>query len=222
MTSVAILGLAVWSLPDQEMLTEFDEIWTINNSDSAYGYKTDLIIAMDDFGRDYKNHPRYVDKIVNAGVSVLSTKPDERWPNVEAYPLQEVYDWLLQFHDEPELILDNSCNYAFALALLRETDPIGLFGFDWVQPYKQIDLDCAALRWADKGYDAPDWFKYYERDVLARRQPGEPGVEAFHFLFGIARARNVDFMFADNTTILNQDRDRYFYGYQEQPKIDRA
>ena len=222
MSSVAILGLAKWSLPPQEMLTEFDEIWTINNADSAYGYETDLIIAMDDFGRDYKTHPKYVSDIVNAGVPVLSTKPDERWPSVEAYPLQEVFDWLLQFHSEPELILDNTCNYAFAMALKQKKTMIGIFGFDWVQPYKKIDLDCAMLRWANDGYDPPDWFKYYEGDVLARRRPGEPGVESFHFLFGIARALEVDFNFAANTTILNHDRDRFFYGYEEQPKIDRA
>lgn len=85
---------------------------------------------------------------------------------------------------------------------------------------KKIDLDCAMLRWANAGYDAPDWFKYYEPDVLARRGPGEPGVESFHFLFGIARARDVTIHLSDRTTVLNYDRDRFFYGYQEQPGID--
>ena len=228
MNSVAIIGLAKFSLPPQETLKDFDVVWTINNAHSAYSYDTDLIIAMDDFGRDYKTHQNYVQGIVYSGNPVLSTKPDERWPAVEAYPLQKVYDWLLGFHPEPERILDNSCNYALAYAmylgmtaLQKEKDPIGIFGFDWVQRYKKIDLDCAVLRWADAGYDAPDWFKYYEADVLARRRPGEPGVESFHFLFGIARARGVMVYMAYNTTILNQDRDRFFYGYHEQPEIKR-
>ena len=221
MSSVLIIGLAKWSLPTEETLKVFDAVWTINNAHSAYDYETDLIIAMDDFGRDYKTHQKYVENIVYSDKPVLSTKPDKRWPNVEAYPLQKVYDWLLAFHPEPERILDNSCNYAFALALQKEKDPIGIYGFDWVQRYKKIDLDCAMLRWADAGYDAPGWFKYYEADVLARRRPGEPGVESFHFLFGIARARGITIEIAASTTILNQDRDQFFYGYHEQPEIKR-
>ena len=217
MSSVIILGLAAWSLPNE--CHGYDEVWTINNAHSAYGLETDLIIAMDDFGRDFKTHPDYVREMVDSGIPVLSTKEDERWPTVKAYPLQEVCDWLSEFYPEPERILDNTCNYAFALALKQGRNPIGIYGFEWVNRYKQVDLDCAMLRWKDNGFDPPDWFKYYEADVLARRRPGEPGIESFHFLFGVAMARGVELVMGESRTILNHDRDRFFYGYHEQPNV---
>ena len=217
MSSVAIIALANWSQPQE--LADFDEVWTINNAHRIYGHKSDLIIAMDDFGRDWKTHESYVREMTESGIPILSTKADERWPTVTPYPIREVYNFLKAFWNEPNYLLDNSCNYAFAYALYRKIEKIGIFGFDWENQYRLIDLDCAMARWRSDGYDPPDWFKYYHPDVLARRRPSEPGVEAFHFLLAVAMSQGIQMCFAETTTIMNVDRDKFLYGYHEQPDV---
>ena len=218
---IAIVGCLHTTIPRLEELSDCDEVWTINNSHDAYGLPTDMIIAMDDLERDEDMTPKYVKAIVSAGVPVLSTGKKDKWPSVEPFPLQEVHDFLKQYYPEPCRLLDNSCNYALALALARGHTPIKLFAVDWCHPYKEGDLACGTLRWKFKGYgDSPDWFKYYDDFVLSRRMPGEPGIEAFHFLLGMAAVLGTEVEIAGPTAVLNMDRDRYFYGYQEQPDID--
>jgi hypothetical protein len=134
---------------------------------------------------------------------------------VEAFPLQEVCDFLTPFYPEPWRILDNTCNYAFALALTRGYEQIGVYGFDWCMPYKDADLECSLVRFEHDGYgDVPDWFKYYHPSIMTPRRPREPGIEAFHFLLGLAMGLNRTVDFSSRTTILNKDRDKFFYGYQ--------
>jgi hypothetical protein len=134
--SVAICALAGTSIPSASVLGDYGELWTINNGHAIYDLKPDMIIAMDDLQRDVDTHPDYVEAITGAGVPVLSTGPWVRWPSVEAFPLQEVCDFLTPFYPEPWRILDNTCNYAFALALTRGYEQIGVYGFDWCMPYK--------------------------------------------------------------------------------------
>ena len=221
MKSVAIIALASWSQPHEDDLGQFDEIWSINEGHSIYGHKPTLIIAMDDLERDEARHPEYVKTIVDAGVPVLSTGTNKKWPSVEPYPLQEVCDFLSKYWDRPENVLDNTCNYAFSLALARGYGKIAIYGFDWCLPYKNPDLALASRRWDDKGYGhAPGWFKYYDGEVVTKRRPREPGIEGFHFLLGLARSSDITIILSEDTTILNHDRDRFFYGYQEQPEID--
>ena len=216
---LAIVALSANSQPED--LDGYDEVWTINECHQRYGWKPTLIIALDDLERDQEMHPEYVDCIVNAGVPVLSTEAKEQWPNVEAYPLKEVCDWLREHaYPLPEKLLDNTCNYAFALALTREYKKIGLFGFDWCNRDSDVNIECARVRWEHKGYgEAPDWFKYYEDLIVQARRSGEPGIEAFHFLLGMACSHGIEIHLMDSTTVLNMDRDNFFYGYQEQPNV---
>ena len=216
-TSVAIGGLAPWSQVDIFDRGGYDEIWAINNGSVHYDYKPDLIIAMDDFDRDMKHHEDYVLSIVNAGVPVLSTEDSKRWPNVKAYPLKRIAEFL---GPNAPWILDNTCNYALALALADGHDRIGVFGIDWCHPYDESDLECAHVRWRHKGYGhAPDWFKYYERDVVAARRHTEPGGDSFHYLMGLAKGMGVEIEIMGDSTLLNRDRDRFFYGYQDAPNV---
>lgn len=218
--SVAIVALASFSQPTKVDLGLYDEIWTVNNAHDHYNVKTDLIIAMDDLERDENVHPEYVNAIVNAGVPVLSTGAKEKWPNVEAYPLQQVCDFLRQYHAEPWLILDNTVNYAFALALTN-AEFIGIYGADWCPRYRPNDLADSLKYFAEDGYHGvPDWFKYYHPLLMVPRRPTEPGIESFHFLFGIATAIGKQIVMSETTTTLNKDRDKFFYGYQEQPHVD--
>lgn len=216
---VAIVGLAGWTQPDSRTdMAAFDHVWAINNAADIYDFDCDLIIALDDFGRDEKTHPKYVDTIVNAGVPVVSTQKFRKWPNVIPYPLKQV---VKQYQDEFDvcLVLDNTVNYAFLLALSRGAKTIHIFGCDWSQRYNWIDLGCAKLRWKCQGVDAPDWFKYYEPNVIAQRRHSEPGGDSFHFLMGYALGKGVSVKLHSRTTLLNKDRNKFYYGYQKQPSV---
>ena len=218
--SVAICALVEQTIPPASKLCEFDETWTINNTHSRHGLKTDLIIAMDDLERDEETHPDYVDAIIGAGVPVLSTEPKKRWPSVEAFPLQEVCNFISPYFHEPWRVLDNSVNYAFALALARGYKNIGIFGVDFCAPYTDADLACSLVRFDDMGYpNAPDWFKYYHPSILTPRRPRKPGIESFHFLYGLAMGLGRQLHMSSKTTLLNYDRDKFFYGYQKQPNV---
>jgi len=216
--TLAIVALS-HSMPDEHE-EDFDAIWTINNAHDHWRIHTDRIIAMDDLERDEFTHPEYVKSIVDAGVPVLSTEPKKKWPSVEAYPLQKVCDFLKSYTEKPWRLLDNTCNYALALAMAEGYRDISAFGVDWCHPYKEADLACALVRFKHQGFkNPPDWFKYYHPSLMLPRRNAEPGSEAWHFLMGVASATGVDVWLPDGSTITNSDRDKFFYGYQGQPNV---
>ena len=106
------------------------------------------------------------------------------------------------------------------MALCRGYGRIGLFGYDFCKPFRPNDLRhrFAALYWERDGYkDIPDWFKYYHREVV--RGAVEPGLESLHYLLGLAEGMGVRVRIHGHSSVLNMDRDKFFYGYQEQPKL---
>ena len=216
---VAIVGLSGISMPEYFFDKTVDEVWTINNAHDHWGIKSDLIIAMDDFTRDEATHPDYVKTIAGAGIPVLSTEAKEKWPDVSPYPIKAVCDFLDKYVAEPCYLLDNTCNYALALALYQGWEEIHIFGVDWCHPYREADLQCSLVRFRDEGYSPTDWFKYYHPSLTVPRRNTEPGSEAFHFLLGLACALGIPPVLVNSTTLLNLDREKFFYGYQEQPNV---
>ena len=222
---VAICAMATKGQPPRSVLDDYDTIICINNTHAVlHSYvedgelKPDLIVAMDDLQRDVKLEPKYVNAIVNAGCPVLSTRRFKKWPSVQPYPLKEVIAYLNTPFPASKL-LDNSICYATALAMARGAKTIGLFGVDLTPGYQEVDLECATVRWRHKGYGhAPDWFRYYDRFVLAYRAPQECGWESLHFLIGMGMAKGITFNWASDSSILNTDRDDFYYGFAKQPK----
>lgn len=217
-SSVAICAMAKTGQID---VSDYEMVIGINNTHVHVDIDPDLIIAMDDLKRDEKPHPDYVDAIVRYGCPVLSTRKFRKWPNVEPYPLERVAKWVSrQFKLPADKLLDCSISCAIALCLSKTVAKIGLSGVDLTPHYRQVDLECAMIRFKHRGYArAPDWFKYYEDDVLAFRRPREPGWESIHALIGFGMARGVDFEFGGDTTLFNMDRERFYYGYNGVPKI---
>lgn len=216
-----IRALAPRSQPQVGDPLKGDQLWAINNAGAFFGFKPDLIIAMDDLARDYAHpeHKGYVESIVDAGCPVYSARADARWPSVEPYPLAEVLKKLGMARGGWALF-DNTVNYAFALALALGWRKIAFFGADWCGLYNPIELQVARLRWRLKGFDsAPDWFAYYDGSVVWQRSNLEPGSEAFHWWLGYAEGHGVEVILPRASTVLNRDRKPFFYGYQEQPEL---
>lgn len=209
-----IVGCASWCPPTNNLDWTGGEIWSINNAHAAWFrreiyYKPDLIIALDDLRRDEIKHPDYVQEIVDAGCPVLNTHNSRKWKNVTAYPLKKVWKMF-----PSRSFYDNTINYAFMLALYEEYDHIKFHGCDFVPPYDRHLLRKWKANWAKRGYhDLPEWFKYYDEDVIHWRGGTEPGVENFHVLLGYAMAAGVRVDFAKGSTAANRDRDPFFYGY---------
>ena len=216
--SVALVALGS-SMAKGRQPKGYSETWTINNAHAAWKIKSDLIIAMDDFGRDIKTHPKYVESIVYAEIPVFTTHRYRGLPWTKPYPLREVVAFLPR--GLAQQILDNTCNYALALAMCRGYRRIGLFGFDFCRPYSKDDPRCeiGLLWWKYDGYrNIPDWFKFYHRKVV--RKTEEPGLESLHYLLGLAEGMGIKVRIHGRSSALNTDRDRFFYGYQKQPKVD--
>lgn len=195
----------------------YDTIIGINNTHAELDIKVDMIVAMDDLERDEKNYPDYVKNIVNAGVPVYSTRRRKKWPSVVPYPLSKVEKFL----NSPFLsckLFDNSIAYAIALAMASDARKIGLSGVDLTMPYNPLNLYLALNAWRHKGHDhAPGWFKYYHDGVLRLRYARECGWESIHFLIGMAHGLGIQLDWMEDSTLLNTDRDDFYYGYQKQP-----
>ena len=194
----------------------------INNAHVAYRFEPDLIVAMDDFGRDKVSHPRYVDSIVNAGAPVISTRHWQDWPAVEPYPLDAVLDWLNLPPHVACKILSNSVNYAAAYLAMMGAEHIHFYGVEFVQPDRPGIVE-RQINFLDKAV-WPDWTIYYMEALL--RSPEEPGLDGFCWLVGFMHARNIKMKFPTGiagqftgTTFMDFDRPNFFYGYQDQPYV---
>ena len=152
MKTVVIRALSSHSQPKDRIVPLHDEMWSINNAHDVYGFRPDLIIAMDDLARDYKmdEHKQYVLSIVNAGCPVYSARTDDRWPLVTPYPLAKVLD-ALDMDAKAWPLFENTLSYAFAMALAEKFERIYWFGADWRYRYDDIELKLATERWKLRG-----------------------------------------------------------------------
>lgn len=210
--SVVILGCTMQNYPPGRFPTDWTERWGINNCWCEYHEQADdaekltRIIAMDDLKRDSHTHPDYVKAITTAGIPVITCTAYDEWPCTQDYPLGAVLPHIGRCR------LDNSINYALALAMYEGFDRIGLFGCE----FTKIDAD-----WIDRDMSPnPPWFTFYQDDAILHRRGREPGVETLMYLLGICDGRGIDVVVPDGSTIFDQDRPNFFYGYQEQPKLD--
>ena len=192
-------------------------LWAINQAGHALLVEPDLVIAMDDLRRDASCNEKYVRSILAEKCPIYTSTP---YKNAEAYPLAKVVGWLEEWIDLAAWrLLDNTCNYALALALCEGYKRIILSGFRFVSPYSETLLTFQIDKWRRTEYPtAPDWFKYYGDMASLARTPTEPGSESLHFLLGLAVASGVKIELKDgNEGVLNSDRDKFYYGFQEQP-----
>ena len=191
-----------------------DEVWAINNSHAAHDYLPDRIIAMDDLERDEPDYPRYVREIVHAGVPVYTATAYPKWDKTIAYPLKEVMDSLGFRKRLAQAVFSNTCCYALALALHEKRDPIRLYGFDFEAPDTGTMMQVNRMLLPD---GKPDWFVYYSQGMT--RRPTEPGIHGLTFLLGLAHERGVEVHFPHESTLMDWDRDAFFYGFDQQPDI---
>ena len=222
-SSVLICGCGAGKPVPRKLLRQYKAVWSVNNCFTCCKVEPDLVIAIDDFRRDEEAEPGYAAKLFKGhNARVVTTVAYQEWPRAVAYPLSRVIESLGIRREYARRLFDNSCNYALALAIDQEWRRIGLYGMSFARPYsKAYWRDVGMLDWERTPYQGrlrPDWFKYHGRIALISRQPTEPGSEAFHTLLGIALARGVDVAIY-NSTLLNLDREAYYYGFQEQPDV---
>ena len=202
-------------------------VWAINNA-GMWFHDIDLIIAMDDFKRDSKTHPKYVKALTERGRPVLTCTAYEEYPALEEYPIKEVLEYLGCYPEYTAPVfkdvfpthhpLDNSCNYALAYAMYRGMKEIHLYGFEFRSRYTEASLMLAEKFAKDKyGPDVPDWFKFYMKDYMPHAQ--EPGETNCCWLLGVCRERGINIKLTSGTTLLGHDLPRFYYGYQIQPDL---
>lgn len=192
-------------------------VWAINNA-GMWFHDIDLIIAMDDFKRDSKTHPKYVKALTNRGVPILTCTAYKQYPALVEYPIKEVVKALgLGRGPFP---LDNSCNYAIAYAMYTGIKEIHLYGFEFRKRYTALELEVADIYARNKyGEKVPNWFKYYMKDWIPRA--GEPGSEGCHFLLGLCAANKIRVVVRPGTTLMNADLPHFYYGFTKQPVLDK-
>ena len=224
---VTIMGLG-WSTEENlDYLRQVKHVkWGINNGPPHYDIKVDRIIAMDDFRRDKEADPEsgYVESIVNYGVPVTCPMCYPEWPSTRAYPIKLVLERLKL----PKRVLSNTNCYALAYAMFLGYEKINLYGVDfgqrdgkfWDEMLEEwIDtLDYARLSWGNRGYkNQPDWFKYYHPKTVEMRRPGEPGLDGMCYLLGMCNVMGIKTFIPPGSSLLDNDRPEFLYGYQEQP-----
>lgn len=188
-------------------------VFSINNASAYFGFKPDMICAMDDLDRDVKDHPEYVDSIVHEGVPVLTTEFKAKWPNTVHYPLAKAIDWLgLQ----PELackILSNTINYSITYLAMQGVKKLHLWGVEFTSP------DIGGIVQRQKNFldkrKWPWWTVYYMEALI--RAPCEPGLDGCMWLLGMCHARGIEVHIPQgriiSSTLLDLDRPNFFYGY---------
>lgn len=226
MSSVSILGMGstLFSyLQDHERdyRRPTDAVWAIN-SVGAWLHDIDLIIALDNFRRDMRmdggQHIPYVQNMLRRGKPIISDVADPEWPQVEAYPLREVIANIwpdATRADQCAPWLQNTVNYALALALTRGFEEIRLYGCNFLANDNAFTL--AAVARDDEENNVPWWFSYHRPAVNKGRRMGEPGLETTCWLLGIAHARGCRIWIPQGDSLMNRDRNMYWYGFEEQP-----
>ena len=228
MTSVAILGMG-FSLFDYVQDFESggykrptDEVWGINSVVSWLNPNLlTMGIALDNFHRDMEmddgKHKQYVENMVNSGLPILADVDYPEWPNVKAYPLKAVLlDIWPNATSSAQIIpdLENTINFAIALAIHRKFDEIWLYGCD----FRRKDNPPTLYAVGDAlEKTKPWWFAYHNRQIVQHRRDMEPGEPCTMFLLGIAQERGISIRITHGSTLCNMDRGRYYYGYQYQP-----
>ena len=192
-------------------------VWAINNA-GMWFHDIDLIIAMDDFKRDSKTHPKYVKALTNRGVPILTCTTYETYPSQQEYPTVEVMVYLDVASDWAPHPLDNSCNYALAYAMYRGMKEIHLYGYEFRAPItEKAYMEAQKYAMEKYGRNTPDWFGFYMKPWLPKAQ--EPGEESCHWLLGLCHGRGIKVRFSENTTLVSASLPRFYYGYTQQPDI---
>jgi hypothetical protein len=212
--AVTLIGFGHTVRPHLSTIRQAEEIWAINNSHAEYGYTPDRIIAMDDLRRDEPIFPRYVREIISARVQVYTATAYPEWINTVSYPLADVIATLGLSKRMAQAAFSNTWCYALALAMHEGRKVVHCYGADFEPPDSMTDVEYARSRLKD---EHPDWFVYYHPRLL--RAPTEPGIHGFTFLLGVAHERGVAVHFAAGSTVMDLDRDAFFYGYSQQPEI---
>lgn len=206
MTSLAILGCgpSVWEYIEGVMRNRgrmHSCVWGINRI--ALALPCDKVIAMDD-RRWIAAHPEFgktAAALERLYVPVVTSVLYPEFTNSEAYPLQAVSEELEELGLDTAFVLNNSVNYALALALFEHSfESIDLYGCEYVKypergPAKEGD---------------PDWRPLYYPENTPTLY--EPGVEGFWTLVGVGLGAGVGVCVHDT-----HKWPRALYGYNEWP-----
>lgn len=206
--SIVGFGRSVYEFP----ASGAEMVWSINDASRVHWYiGPDMVVAMDDWKRDVRIDPKYVEFISSLGVPVCGTKAYKQWPCLFAYPVKEVVGML----GRPWL--DNTCSYALALAIYLGIKEINLYGFDfWTRDTAGAIYDATEVA-KEKYGKVPAWFAYYMSACTERRRLMEPGGECVSYLIGFARGRGLKVNVPAGTALMDLDREQYLYGYERQP-----
>lgn len=205
---VSIVGFG----PSQRHFDGRGVVWAINDVQRVHLLpKADMIIAMDDWKRDYRIDPGYVGFISNMETPVCTSTAYQEWPCLFEYPIKPVVKML----GRPWL--DNTWSYAMALAIYLGFREIRLYGADfWTADTEGMEIDAenyAAVKYGK----VPSWFRYYMPPCTTRRRMMEPGGECLSHLIGFALGRGIDVFVPEGTALMDLDREQYLYGYENQP-----
>lgn len=194
-----------------------DHVWAINSA-AVWFRNVDMAIAMDDLRRDKHTHARYVEALTKLAIPLMTTDRYPEYLNTVRYPIEDVVKavfrgskWLAQKN------LQNTVNYAVALAIKEKAAMIKMYGCDFT---RQDDPRLLKAAFPNRHWmNDPDWFMYHDKEVVRHRAAGEPGEAATNFLLGLAFERGIDIWICDHSSLMDNDRLDHFYGYQEQPGI---
>ena len=198
-----------------------NEAWGVNSV--MYWFGPELLthgIAMDNFERDMEMdggiHKAYVEKMLGCGLPIMADVEYPQWPQVQAYPIDDVVDDIWSGPELPLPDLENTINFAIALAIHRKFDELRLYGCDF-----RLRDDTSALMQVHGALEKikPWWFIYHNSDIVKFRRDLEPGEPTTMFLLGVAHARGIKIHIAEGSSLCGNDRGRYAYGYQKQPVI---
>ena len=232
-SSVSILGMgATLSSYMQDFERDYckptDQVWAIN-SVGVWLRGCDMLIALDNFRRDTfmdnGAHRQYVKNILTAGIPVMTDVCDAQLfeeldippAAVEPYPLREVIAniWPEAKRNEDCFPwLQNTINYALALAITRGFTEIRLYGCNFLANDNPYTITSVAQADADNSWPLPWWFSYHRPGVNKGRRMGEPGLETTCWLIGICHARGINVVIPKGDSLMNMDRYAYWYGPQ--------
>lgn len=210
--SVAIIGTGHSAMgfahhAMSELRKPVTKVWAINRV-PFYLKNVDLCLAMDDHvWMNMKDHyPGVRAALFRQGVPIMTTKAYNLKEYIE-YPLKRVLKSIPYFEGR---YLDNSINYALALAIQMKIKNIHLWGCDF---QRHDSLECAI----DRETEVPTWRTYYKEDFMAADV--EPGGRWIYFLMGVACARELKIHLSVGGTLAGMHREKFFYGFVDQPEI---
>lgn len=183
------------------------KVWGINRV-PLYLKHVDMGIAMDDhiWMNKKANFPGVREALLKLDTPIMTTTSYGQKNYVE-YPLKRVLKAIPYFQGR---FLDNSINYALALAITQKIKHIYLWGCDFQKP---DSIDCEI----DRRETIPTWRTYYKDEFMAG--DCEPGGRWIYFLMAVAYERKLIIHLPHYGTLAGMHREKFFYGFLEQPEI---